>query len=76
MQDSTTDLMIFPVDELIAFISTTITLEPGDYIATGTPAGAGFAQDPPRYLRDGDVLETEIEHIGRLETRISAPHLP
>jgi acylpyruvate hydrolase len=75
MQDSTTSLMIFPVDELISFISTTITLEPGDCIATGTPSGVGFAQAPPRFLRDGDVVEVELERIGRLETRIAAPHL-
>ena len=76
MQDADTSLMIFPVDELISFISTTITLEPGDCIATGTPAGVGVARTPPVFLRDGDLVEVEIERIGTLATRISAPHLP
>jgi 2-keto-4-pentenoate hydratase/2-oxohepta-3-ene-1,7-dioic acid hydratase in catechol pathway len=75
MQDANTSLMIFPIDELIAFITETITLEPGDCIATGTPAGVGVARTPPVFLRDGDVVEVEIERIGTLATRIAAPHL-
>jgi acylpyruvate hydrolase len=74
VQSSHTSLMIFPIDELIAFITQTVTLQPGDVIATGTPAGVGAAMDPPRFLADGDVVEVEIERVGRLETRISAPH--
>jgi 2-keto-4-pentenoate hydratase/2-oxohepta-3-ene-1,7-dioic acid hydratase in catechol pathway len=76
MQDADTSLMIFPVDELIAFVTETITLEPGDCIATGTPAGVGMARTPPVFLRDGDLVEVEIERIGTLATRIAAPHLP
>ena len=75
MQESTTELMIFPVDALIAYVSETLTLEPGDCIATGTPAGIGAAMSPPRFLRDGDVVEVEVERIGVLRTPISAPHL-
>jgi 2-keto-4-pentenoate hydratase/2-oxohepta-3-ene-1,7-dioic acid hydratase in catechol pathway len=76
MQDSHTSLMIWPVAELIAFVSETITLDPGDVLATGTPAGIGAARTPPVFLRDGDVVEVEIERVGTLRTRIAAPHLP
>ena len=76
MQDGHTSLMIWTVAELIAFVSETITLEPGDVIATGTPAGIGAARTPPVFLRDGDVVEVEIERVGVLTTRIAAPHLP
>ena len=67
-QDSTTSEMIFDVATVVAFVSRTITLEPGDVIATGTPAGVGHYQDPPRYLTDGDRLRCEIEGIGSLES--------
>jgi 2-keto-4-pentenoate hydratase/2-oxohepta-3-ene-1,7-dioic acid hydratase in catechol pathway len=63
------------VAELIAFVSETITLEPGDVIATGTPAGIGAARTPPVFLRDGDVVEVEIERVGVLTTTMAAPHL-
>lgn len=69
-QDSTTDEMVFDVATLVAFASRTITLEPGDLIATGTPAGVGHYQDPPRYLRDGDRLRCEIDGIGALENTV------
>ena len=69
-QDSSTAEMVFNVPTIIAFASRTITLEPGDLIATGTPAGVGHFQDPPRYLHDGDELRCEIEGIGALETSI------
>jgi len=69
-QDSSTAEMVFDVPTIIAFASRTITLEPGDLIATGTPAGVGHFQDPPRYLHDGDELRCEIEGIGALETSI------
>jgi 2-keto-4-pentenoate hydratase/2-oxohepta-3-ene-1,7-dioic acid hydratase in catechol pathway len=77
-QDSSTAEMIFDVPTLIAFISQTITLLPGDVIATGTPAGVGHYQDPPRYLRDGDLVRCEIEGIGVLESRIvdELPRIP
>lgn len=70
-QDSTTAEMIFDVATLVAFISRTITLEPGDVIATGTPAGVGHFQDPPRYLQDGELMRCEIEGIGAIENRVT-----
>lgn len=66
MQDSTTDQLIFGVPELIEFLSDSITLEPGDVIATGTPPGVGFARKPPVFLQEGDVMEVEIEGLGVL----------
>jgi acylpyruvate hydrolase len=69
-QDSSTAEMVFDVPTIIAFASRTITLEPGDLIATGTPAGVGHFQDPPRYLHDGDELRCEIEGIGALVNSI------
>lgn len=68
MQEASTSSMIFSVAQLIEDISETMTLEPGDIIATGTPAGVGMAHDPPRYLRPGDVVVVEIEGIGKLTT--------
>jgi len=70
MQDSNTDQLIFGVPELIAFLSETITLEPGDVIATGTPPGVGFARKPPVFLKHGDEMEVEIEKIGTLGSLI------
>ena len=52
--------------ELVAYITTSMTMEPGDVVLTGTPAGVGSAFDPPRFLSDGDVFEVEIEGIGAL----------
>ena len=69
-QDSSTAEMVFDVPTIIAFASRTITLEPGDIIATGTPAGVGHFQRPPRYLVDGDQLRCEIEGIGALDNSI------
>jgi 2-keto-4-pentenoate hydratase/2-oxohepta-3-ene-1,7-dioic acid hydratase in catechol pathway len=69
-QDSTTAEMIFDVATLVAFVSRTITLEPGDLIATGTPAGVGHFQHPPRYVADGDIMRCEIDGIGALENRV------
>jgi 2-keto-4-pentenoate hydratase/2-oxohepta-3-ene-1,7-dioic acid hydratase in catechol pathway len=66
MQNSKTDQLIFGVPELIAFLSETITLEPGDVIATGTPPGVGFARRPPVFLKAGDLMEVEIEGLGVL----------
>jgi 2,4-diketo-3-deoxy-L-fuconate hydrolase len=66
MQDSNTSKMIFPVAHLISFLSTGMTLVPGDIIATGTPAGVGFARDPKVFLKDGDEISIEIEGLGRL----------
>ncbi len=74
-QVSTSDLVFDPV-ALVSYISTMITLEPGDVIATGTPGGVGHARKPPRYLADGSVLVTEIEHLGRLRNVARAELLP
>jgi acylpyruvate hydrolase len=62
---NTSDLVFGPID-LIRYISTIITLSPGDVIATGTPGGVGHAQDPPRHLVDGDTVVTRIEGLGEL----------
>lgn len=70
MQDSNTNQLIFGVPQLIEFITESITLEPGDVIATGTPPGVGFARKPPVFLRPGDVMEVQIEGIGGLENPI------
>jgi 2-keto-4-pentenoate hydratase/2-oxohepta-3-ene-1,7-dioic acid hydratase in catechol pathway len=72
MQDSSTDQMIFGVAELVEFLSRYITLEPGDVVATGTPPGVGFARKPPVYLKDGDVVEVEIEGLGVLSNPVIA----
>jgi len=72
MQDSNTGRLIFRVPELIEFITRTITLEPGDVIATGTPAGVGFARKPPVFLETGDVMEVGIERIGLLGNPVVA----
>jgi 2-keto-4-pentenoate hydratase/2-oxohepta-3-ene-1,7-dioic acid hydratase in catechol pathway len=58
--------MIFTVAEIVAFASEAITLEPGDLIATGTPAGVGFARTPPMWLRPGDEVTVEIDGMGAL----------
>jgi 2-keto-4-pentenoate hydratase/2-oxohepta-3-ene-1,7-dioic acid hydratase in catechol pathway len=74
-QDSTTAEMIFDIFTLVAFASRTITLEPGDVIATGTPAGVGHYHQPPRYLTDGDLMRCEIAGIGAIENPV-ADELP
>ena len=72
MQDSNTDQLIFGVPELVEFLSETITLEPGDVIATGTPPGVGFARKPPVFIQPGDVMEIEIEKVGVLRSPVIA----
>jgi 2-keto-4-pentenoate hydratase/2-oxohepta-3-ene-1,7-dioic acid hydratase in catechol pathway len=66
LQDSTTANLIFGVDEVIAHASKTMTLQPGDLILTGTPAGVGAFRDPKRFLEDGDEVTIEIEGLGEL----------
>ncbi len=66
MQDSSTAQMIFSVAEIIAYVSRVITLEPGDLIATGTPAGVGVFRDPKVLLKDGDEVSIEIDGLGTL----------
>lgn len=70
VQESNTAEMIFSVPEIIAFASRHTTLEAGDLICTGTPAGVGLAHRPPRWLRDGDEVVVEIDGIGRLRNRV------
>lgn len=70
VQDGTTADMIFTVAEVIAHVSKGITLEPGDIIATGTPAGVGLAKQPPRFLKSGDVVTVEIDRIGSITNHI------
>lgn len=72
MQDSTTSQLIFGVGPLLAYLSQVMTLEPGDLIFTGTPPGVGFARKPPVFLKDGDVVEVEIEGLGVLRNPVVA----
>jgi 2-keto-4-pentenoate hydratase/2-oxohepta-3-ene-1,7-dioic acid hydratase in catechol pathway len=66
MQDSSTSQMIFSVAEIIAYVSQVITLEPGDLLATGTPAGVGVFKDPKVLLKDGDEVSIDIDGLGTL----------
>ena len=70
VQDGHTSDMVFSVAELIAFISASITLEPGDLVITGTPSGVGVFRDPPVFLVPGDVVRVEVEGIGRVTNPI------
>lgn len=72
MQDSTTAQMVFPVAEIIAYITQAITLEPGDLILTGTPPGVGFARKPPVYLQPGDEITVEIDGLEPLTNPVQA----
>ncbi len=69
-QDASTTDLIFDVPTLIETISRSVTLSPGDVIATGTPEGVGIGFDPPRFLQDGDVVEIEIAGIGAIRNRV------
>jgi 2-keto-4-pentenoate hydratase/2-oxohepta-3-ene-1,7-dioic acid hydratase in catechol pathway len=70
MQESNTRDMIFPIAEIIEFLSGSTTLEPGTLILTGTPEGVGMGRKPPLYLKAGDVVEVEIEGIGILRNPV------
>jgi 2-keto-4-pentenoate hydratase/2-oxohepta-3-ene-1,7-dioic acid hydratase in catechol pathway len=70
MQDSNTRQMIFPIGQVIAYLSLVFTIEPGDLIFTGTPPGVGFARKPPVFLRGGDVVEVEIDGLGVLRNPV------
>ncbi len=70
MQSGNTADMIFPVDELIATLSEAFTLQAGDVLVTGTPAGIGWARKPPLFMKEGDICEVEIESIGILTNPI------
>lgn len=72
MQDANTRDLIFPVADLVEYLSRGITLEPGDVIATGTPGGVGDSRVPPRYLREGDLVEIYVERVGTLRNPVRA----
>jgi 2-keto-4-pentenoate hydratase/2-oxohepta-3-ene-1,7-dioic acid hydratase in catechol pathway len=71
MQSDNTDNMMFPVVEMLVYVTQGMTLEPGDIIFTGTPSGVGFARNPPVWMKNGDVCEVEIERIGTLHNPIA-----
>jgi 2-keto-4-pentenoate hydratase/2-oxohepta-3-ene-1,7-dioic acid hydratase in catechol pathway len=72
-QQASTGEMIHRVADVVTLVSTVCTLEPGDIISTGTPAGVGAASDPPKWLRDGDVVVVEISGIGALANPVRGP---
>lgn len=72
LQDSNTKHLIFGIPALIEFLSSAFTLEPGDIISTGTPAGVGFSQKPPRWLRPGDDVVVKITGLGELRNPVVA----
>ncbi|WP_078412145.1 fumarylacetoacetate hydrolase family protein [Priestia abyssalis] len=71
-QRSNTANLVFSVQYLVEFLSSLMTLEPGDVILTGTPGGVGVARDPQVFLKDGDVVKIEIDKIGTLENRVTS----
>jgi 2-keto-4-pentenoate hydratase/2-oxohepta-3-ene-1,7-dioic acid hydratase in catechol pathway len=70
VQDATTDQMIYTVGETLSLISHTLALRPGDLLATGTPAGVGYARKPPQLLQPGDTVEVEVERLGILRNAV------
>lgn len=70
LQDSTTKELIFKPAQLVSYISQVMTLDAGDVIYTGTPPGVGMARTPPRFLKDGDIVEIEIESVGLLSNPV------
>lgn len=75
VQDARTDDLVFDPVDLVAYVSSILTLQPGDVIATGTPGGVGHARVPARYLTDGDELVTEVDGIGNLRNRVRGPRV-
>jgi 2-keto-4-pentenoate hydratase/2-oxohepta-3-ene-1,7-dioic acid hydratase in catechol pathway len=71
LQSSNTRNLIFSIVELIVYASAGMTLEPGDVIATGTPGGVGDSRTPPRYLRDGDVVDVWVDGVGTLRNPVA-----
>lgn len=69
-QRASTKQLIFSIESIIETISKGIMLEPGDIIATGTPAGVGKGMNPPRFLQTGDVIEVTVEGIGMLRNKV------
>jgi 2-keto-4-pentenoate hydratase/2-oxohepta-3-ene-1,7-dioic acid hydratase in catechol pathway len=71
MQHADTGTMLFSIAEAVAYLSTLVTLHPGDLVATGTPSGVGFTREPPVFLRAGDVVEVEIAGLGTLRNTVA-----
>jgi 2-keto-4-pentenoate hydratase/2-oxohepta-3-ene-1,7-dioic acid hydratase in catechol pathway len=71
LQHSNTRELIFKIPELVEFISSVVTLEPGDVVSTGTPSGVGFARKPPRFLKAGDEVIVRVEGIGELRNPVA-----
>jgi 2,4-diketo-3-deoxy-L-fuconate hydrolase len=74
-QTGSTATMVFKIPFLVSYLSQFMTLEPGDVVSTGTPPGVGLGQKPPVYLREGDVMQLEIEGLGRQRQRVVAARL-
>ena len=72
LQDSNTKDLIFKIPDLIAFLSSVFTLEPGDIVSTGTPSGVGAARKPPRFLRAGEEVTVKVQGIGELTNPVVA----
>jgi 2-keto-4-pentenoate hydratase/2-oxohepta-3-ene-1,7-dioic acid hydratase in catechol pathway len=72
LQDGSTRDWVFPLPRLLSFLSSVMTLEPGDIVSTGTPAGVGYFRKPPAFLQPGDVVTLEVDGIGRLENPVIA----
>jgi 2-keto-4-pentenoate hydratase/2-oxohepta-3-ene-1,7-dioic acid hydratase in catechol pathway len=72
LQHSNTRELIFKIPDLVAYLSSVVTLEPGDVVATGTPSGVGFARKPPRYLQSGDEVVVSVEGLGELRNPVIA----
>ncbi len=72
VQRSGTDLLIYPIDLILAYLSKITELRPGDIVATGTPAGVGALRDPPLWMKPGDRVEVEIDRIGTLRNAVVA----
>ena len=72
MQDAKLSQLIFPIPDLINYISSFSALSPGDVIVSGTPGGVGDRREPPVYMKDGDLIEVEITKLGILKNRVLA----
>lgn len=70
-QKSNTENLVFSVPKLVSFLSSLMTLEPGDVVMTGTPGGVGVAMEPQVFLKDGDVVKIEVDKVGVLENKVS-----
>jgi acylpyruvate hydrolase len=70
MQEASTSDLVFGFVDLVVYLSKGLTLRAGDVIATGTPGGVGDSRTPPRYLREGDVVEVSVEGVGTLRNPV------